>query len=121
MLINISDSQFIAPLLQRKSLSPEQLYLSSGQRFNAQSRTGQGPLIALETELNYSTLLYLQARDLFDELACCYVVLSKALAAKCRFRDCIAQQRHCKMSAVGISAIQRLRNMQEYRVCSGSM
>lgn len=80
MLINISDSKSIAPLLQRKSLSAEQLYLSTGQRFNAQSRAGQGPLFVLETELNYATLLYLQARDLFDELACCYFVLSKALA-----------------------------------------
>lgn len=81
MLINISDSQFVLPLLQRKSLSAEQLYLSGGQRYGVSvNRTGPESLIALESELNYSMLLYLQAKDLFDELGCCYAVLSKALA-----------------------------------------
>jgi HD-GYP domain-containing protein (c-di-GMP phosphodiesterase class II) len=80
MLINISDSQFVLPLLQRKSLTPEQLYLSGGNRYGSGPKSGHESLIALESELNYSLLLYLQAKDLFDELGCCYNVLSKALA-----------------------------------------
>ena len=80
MLINISDSQVIQPLLQRKSLSPEHLYLYSGMRYNPKARVAGESLVALETELTKSSLLFLQAHDLFEELNCCYQVLSKALA-----------------------------------------
>ena len=79
MLINISDAQVVQPLLQRKSLSPEHLYLYSGKRFTPGSRVAGESLVALETELTQSTLLYLQAQDLFEELDCCHKVLSKAL------------------------------------------
>lgn len=79
MLINISDAQVVQPLLQRKSLSPEQLYLYSGKQLGPSVRVAGESLVALETELTQSTLLYLQAQDLFDELNCCYRVLSKAL------------------------------------------
>ena len=79
MLINISDAQVVQPLLQRKSLSSEHLYLHSGNRYNPSKALAGERLIALETELTQSTLLYLQARDLFEELDCCYKVLSKAL------------------------------------------
>ncbi|MEW6204775.1 MAG: HD domain-containing phosphohydrolase [Pseudomonadota bacterium] len=79
MLINISDVQVVQPLLQRKSLSPEHLYLSSGKQFSPGNHAAGESLVALETELSQSTLLYLQAQDLFEELDCCYKVLSKAL------------------------------------------
>jgi HD-GYP domain-containing protein (c-di-GMP phosphodiesterase class II) len=79
MLINISDSKIVQPLLQRKSLSPDQLYLYSGKHYTPNTRTAGESLVALETELTQSTLLYLQAQDLFEELACCHKVLSKAL------------------------------------------
>lgn len=79
MLINISDVQVVQPLLQRKSLSPEHLYLSSGKRYNPSTSVAGDKLVALETELAQSTLLYLQAKDLFEELDCCHKVLSKAL------------------------------------------
>ena len=79
MLINISDAQVIQPLLQRKSLSPEHLYLYSGMRYNPKARVSGESLVALETELTQSSLLYLQAQDLFEELDCCYKVLSKAI------------------------------------------
>ena len=64
MLINISDAQVVQPLLQRKSLSPEHLYLYSGKRFTPGSRVAGESLVALETELTQSTVLYLQAQDL---------------------------------------------------------
>lgn len=80
MLINISDSEIVLPLLQRKSLLPEQLYLYTGQQYQAGVRLGDQGLVALESELSRATLLYLQANDLFQELACCYKVLAKALS-----------------------------------------
>ena len=61
MLINISDAQVVQPLLQRKSLSPEHLYLYSGKHYNPGTRVAGESLVALETELTQSTLLYLQA------------------------------------------------------------
>lgn len=79
MLINISDVQVVQPLLQSKALSPEQLYLYSGKQYNPSNRVAGQSLVALETELAQSTLLYLQAQDLFAELDCCYKVLAKAL------------------------------------------
>jgi HD-GYP domain-containing protein (c-di-GMP phosphodiesterase class II) len=79
MLINISDTQVIQPLLQRKSLSPEHLYSYSGMRYNPKARVAGESLVALETELAQSSLLYLQAHDLFEELNCCYKVLSKVI------------------------------------------
>ncbi|HEX4878684.1 MAG TPA: HD domain-containing phosphohydrolase [Limnobacter sp.] len=79
MLINISNGSAIQSLIHRKSLSPEHVYLRSGRQLQPGQHLGQEGLIALEGELNQSTLLYLQARDLFDELACAHRVLSKAL------------------------------------------
>ncbi|HEX4842699.1 MAG TPA: HD domain-containing phosphohydrolase [Limnobacter sp.] len=79
MLIHIPTGTSIQPLIQRKSLLPEQLYLSSGKQVQSAQYLGNESLIALEGELNRSILLYLQARDLFDDLACAHRVLSKAL------------------------------------------
>ncbi|WP_370261750.1 HD-GYP domain-containing protein [Limnobacter sp.] len=79
MLINISNGASIAPLIHRKSILPEQLYFSSGKQLRPGQRLGADGLIALELELSQSTLLYLQAKDLFEELACAHAVLSKAL------------------------------------------
>ena len=79
MLINISDIQTIEPLLQRKSLLPSQLYLGSGMQYQPETAPPRVGLLTLETELSQSTLLYLRAQDLFEELRCCYTVLSKAL------------------------------------------
>ncbi|MFN4328707.1 MAG: HD-GYP domain-containing protein [Limnobacter sp.] len=79
MLINLPDPEVVKPLLQRKSLTPDQIYLSNGQRFGSSKRLGNEPLVVLETELGRSTVLFLQARAVFDELTCCYKVLAKAL------------------------------------------
>ncbi|HEX4917887.1 MAG TPA: HD domain-containing phosphohydrolase [Limnobacter sp.] len=79
MLIHIPNGVSIQPLMQRKSLPPEHLYLCSGRQVQAGQYLGNEGLIALEGELNQSILLYLQARDLFDELDCAHKVLSKAL------------------------------------------
>lgn len=79
MLINIVDSQLISQLLQRQALRPEQLYLRSGKRYQSSTRLNNDGVLALESELNKTSLLYLSACDLFDDLACCYKVLSKAL------------------------------------------
>jgi hypothetical protein len=79
MLINISDVQLVQPLLLRKSLAPDHLYLYSGKSYNPTARLAGEGLVALETELPQACLLYLQAHDLFEELDCCYKVLSKAL------------------------------------------
>lgn len=80
MLISIPDTQVLIPLLERKSISPEQLYLATGKRLAPGARLPSEPLFALETELSQSTLLYLQAVDLFSELQCAYHVLARALS-----------------------------------------
>lgn len=79
MLINISDPKSVAPLLQRKSVLPEQLYMLSGKRLAQSNRVLTESLVALESELSKASLLYLTSYDLFEELNCCYKVLSKAL------------------------------------------
>ena len=49
MLINLPDPEVVKPLLQRKSLTPDQIYLSNGQRFGSSKRLGNEPLVVLET------------------------------------------------------------------------
>ncbi len=51
MLINISDAQVVQPLLQRKSLSPEHLYLYSGKHYNPGTRVAGESLGGAGTEL----------------------------------------------------------------------
>jgi HD-GYP domain-containing protein (c-di-GMP phosphodiesterase class II) len=80
MLINIADSQLVAQLLQKQALRPEQLYLRSGKRYQSNHRLGNEGVVALESELNKTSILYLSACDLFDDLNCCYKVLSKVLS-----------------------------------------
>ncbi|HEY1059551.1 MAG TPA: HD domain-containing phosphohydrolase [Limnobacter sp.] len=79
MLITIPDPAFLQPLLQRKSIAYEHLYNTRGQRLDQAKRLPADGLLALESELGRATLLYFQARELFDELHCSYRVLSKAL------------------------------------------
>ena len=79
MLINIPDVSAVEPLLQRRSLLPSQLYLGSGMRYEPKVMLPHAGLLTLETELSQSALLYLRAQDLFEELRCCYRVLSKVL------------------------------------------
>lgn len=79
MLINLSNSNVVNQLLKSQSLRPEQLYLHSGKRAANVSRVGTEGFFALECELSQTSLLYLSACDLFDDLNCCYRVLSKAM------------------------------------------
>ncbi|HEX5486458.1 MAG TPA: HD domain-containing phosphohydrolase [Limnobacter sp.] len=80
MLINLSNSNIVNHLLKSQSVRPEQLYLHSGKRALHVSRIASEGLFALECELSQTALLYLSACDLFEELDCCYKVLSKAMS-----------------------------------------